>query len=91
MYHSKKIGVFISHIFGEYQHQVCQGIFDAATEYGYLVEVFHSTDGENASTLQGELGILNVPSYHEYDGIILALGTYLEPALVMHTPKTLAK
>ena len=81
MYHSKKIGVFISHIFGEYQHQVCQGIFDTATEYGYLVEIFHSTDGENPGTLQGESGILDVPSYHEYDGIILALGTYLEPAL----------
>lgn len=81
MYHSKKIAVFISHIFGEYQQQVCQGIFDAATEYGYLVEVFHSTDGENPGTLYGELGILDVPSYSEYDGIILALGTYLEPTL----------
>lgn len=81
MYHSKKIAVFISHIFDEYQQQVCQGIFDAATEYGYLVEVFHSTDGENPGTLHGELGILDVPSYSEYDGIILALGTYLEPTL----------
>lgn len=81
MYHSKKIGVFISHIFGEYQQKVCQGIFDTAAEYGYLVEVFHSTDGENPGTLQGELGILDVPSYQEYDGIILALGTYLEPSL----------
>lgn len=83
MYHSKKIAVFISHIFGEYQQQVCQGIFDAAAEYGYLVDIFHSTDGENPGTLQGELGILDVPSYLEYDGSILALGTYLEHSLAV--------
>ena len=53
MYHSRKIGVFISHLFGEYQHNLCQGILDTAKEYGYLVEIFASTDGETPNTLAG--------------------------------------
>lgn len=40
MYRSKKIGVFISHIFGAYQQGVCQGIVDRALEYGYTAEIF---------------------------------------------------
>ena len=78
MYHSKKIGVFISHLFGEYQHNLCQGIIDAAKEYGYLVEIFASTDGETPNTLTGEEGILDIPSYQDFDGIIFASGTYPE-------------
>ena len=35
MYHTKKIGVFVSHIVGEYQRSICQGIIDQASEYGY--------------------------------------------------------
>ena len=65
MYHSRKIGVFISHLFGEYQHNLCQGILDTAKEYGYLVEIFASTDGETPNTLAGEEGILTIPSQTE--------------------------
>ena len=78
MYHSRKIGVFISHLFGEYQHNLCQGILDTAKEYGYLVEIFASTDGETPNTLAGEEGILTIPSYQDFDGIIFANGTYPE-------------
>lgn len=81
MYHSKKIGVFISHLFGEYQQQVCQGILDTAREYGYLTEIFVSTDKETPNTLAGEEGILTIPSYQDFDGIIFANGTYLESRL----------
>ena len=40
MYQAKKIGIFISHIFGEFQRSLCQGIIDKATEFGYIVEIF---------------------------------------------------
>lgn len=81
MYHTRKIGVFISHIFGDYQQKLCQGIFDEALEYGYQVEVFASTDGENPGTLYGEESILQVASCQEFDGIIYVNGTYLEKKL----------
>lgn len=81
MYHTKKIGVFISHIFGNYQQKLCQGIIDEAVEFGYQVEVFTSTDGENPETLSGEESILRAASCQEFDGIIYASATYLEAKL----------
>lgn len=81
MYHTRKIGLFISHIFGDYQQQLCQGIFDEAQEFGYQVEVFTSTDGENPGTLAGEESILKVASCQEFDGIIFVNTTYLEAKL----------
>lgn len=81
MYHTGKIGVFISHIFGDYQHTLCQGIFDEAREFGYQVEVFASTDGENPGTLSGEESILKIASCQDFDGIIFASETYLEARL----------
>lgn len=81
MYHTRKIGVFISHIFGDYQQKLCQGIFDEALEYGYQVEVFTSTDGENPGTLSGEESILKIAPCQEFDGIIFVNTTYLEVKL----------
>lgn len=81
MYHTRKIGVFISHIFGDYQQKLCQGIFDEALEYGYQVEVFASTDGENPGTLSGEESILKIAPCQEFDGIIFINTTYLEVKL----------
>lgn len=82
MYHSKKIGVFISHIFGYYQTNVCQGIIDKAMEYGYTTEIFTSLDGENlGSYAVGEDGILRIPNYDSLDGIIFAPETYLSSDL----------
>ncbi|MBD5449388.1 MAG: GGDEF domain-containing protein [Lachnospiraceae bacterium] len=78
MYHSKKIGVFISHIFGAYQQGVCQGIIDKALEYGYTAEIFTSLDGENLGTYEiGEESILRIPNYDSFDGIIFASDTYI--------------
>ena len=82
MYHAKKIGVFISHIFGVYQQGVCQGIIDKAAEYGYTTEIFTSLDGENLSTYEnGEDSILRIPNYDNFDGIIFASDTYVSADL----------
>lgn len=77
MYHSKKIGVFISHIMGHYQKNVCQGIIDKALEYGYTAEIFTTMDGENLGEYGiGEESILRIPNYADYNGIIFASETY---------------
>lgn len=82
MYRSKKIGVFISHIMGHYQKNVCQGIIDKALEYGYSAEVFASLDGENLGTYgRGEENILNIPNYAELSGVVFASDTYPHPGL----------
>ncbi len=82
MYHTKKIGVFISHIFGHYQKHVCQGIIDKALEYGYTAEIFSSMDGENLGLYGiGEESILRIPNYEDLDGIIFASDTYLSTEL----------
>ncbi|MDE6847675.1 MAG: GGDEF domain-containing protein [Lachnospiraceae bacterium] len=82
MYHSQKIGVFISHIFGVYQQGVCQGIIDKALEYGYTAEIFTSLDGENLGVYEiGEESILQIPNYDSFDGIIFASDTYISSDL----------
>lgn len=82
MYHAKKIGVFISHIFGVYQQGVCQGIIDKALEYGYTAEIFTSLDGENLGAYEvGEECILQIPNYESFDGIIFASDTYISSEL----------
>ena len=82
MYHSKKMCVFISHIFGVYQQGVCQGIIDKALEYGYTVEIFTSLDGENLGAYEiGEEGIMRIPNYDSFDGIIFASDTYISSDL----------
>lgn len=78
MYHSGKIGVFISHIMGYYQKNVCQGIIDKALEYGYTAEIFTSLDGEDLGDYDiGEQSILHIPDYADYCGIVFASETYL--------------
>lgn len=73
----KKIGVFISHIFGEYQRNVCQGIIDKALEYGYHVEIFETMDGEDMNDRDsGEQSVLNIPCFDELSGLIFASDTY---------------
>lgn len=77
MYHTEKIGVFISHIMGYYQKNVCQGIIDTAQEYGYCTDIFTTLDGEDLGDYGiGEESILHLPDYREYDGIIFASDTY---------------
>ncbi|MGN0156000.1 MAG: substrate-binding domain-containing protein [Lachnospiraceae bacterium] len=82
MYHTKKIGVFISHIFGNYQYHLCQGIADRAAEYGFITEIFTSTDGEDLGEYaQGEESILRIPNFNQFSGVILASETYLQKDL----------
>ncbi len=92
MYRTKKIGVFISHIYGNYQSRLCQGIIKKAEDYGYLVEIFASNEGENLGDYgMGEFGILNIPRPDDYAGIIMASGTYLLPTLEQAIMKMLQK
>ncbi len=83
MYRSnRKIGVFISHIYGDYQKKLCSGITSKAAQYGYLVDFFASNDGENLGEYgTGEFSVLQIPKPDNYAGIILASGTYLLPDL----------
>lgn len=82
MQNKKKIAFFISHIFGEYQRNLCTGIITKATEYGYHIDIFVSNDGETTAELeQGESSILKIPNFSSYRGVIFASGTYLDSGL----------
>lgn len=85
-----KIAVFISHIYGDYQRNLCQGVIDKATEFGYYVDIFASND-ENilGKYATGESGILDIPNPATYDGVILSSGTYLVPELCSRVIETL--
>lgn len=78
MYHTKKIALFISHIFGEYQKNVCQGVVDQAAEYGFKTEIYAtSSDGEDLGQYGiGETSILRIPNFEDFSGIVVASGTY---------------
>lgn len=90
MYHRKKIAVFISHIYGDYQSRLCSGIVKKAREYGYLVEFFASNDGESLGDYgTGEFNIINIPIPDNYAGVILASGTYLLSSLEKNIVKLL--
>lgn len=92
MYHTKKIGIFISHIFGSFQSQLCQGIIDKASEFGYTAEIFSSTDGEDVGSYSlGETSILRIPNFDEFSGICFASGTYLLASLKDTIAETLRR
>lgn len=74
---SKKIALFISHIYGEYQRNLTQGIIDKALEYGYQTEVYTTNDGEELGGLsKTEECIFSLPVYSNLSGVIFASGTY---------------
>lgn len=89
MYHTKRIGIFISHIFGSFQKQLCQGIIDTVQTYGYCTDIFTSMDGENISYYaSGENSILKIPHFEDFSGIVFASDTYLSENLkqsILHT------
>lgn len=90
MHRTKKIGVFISHIYGDYQSRLCFGIIEKASEYGYLVEIFASNDGENLGDYgKGEFSILNIPRPDDYAGVIVASDTYVLSSLTQEIFKRL--
>lgn len=92
MYPTKKICVFISHIYGEYQLNLCAGAARKAAEYGYTIDFFASNDGENLGDYGiGEHSILQIVRPDNYAGVIVASGTYLLPSLekdIKHLLKT---
>lgn len=82
MYHTKKIGIFVSHIFGDFQRDLCQGLIDKASEFGYTAEIFASADGEDLGDYSlGEASILRIPDYNAFSGICFLSGTYLLSSL----------
>ena len=82
MVHKKKLAVFISHIYGDYQTDVIHGVIERAGEYGYRVDVYTTFDGEQLGRfLTGEITVLDIPSFDRYAGIICASGTYLSSAM----------
>lgn len=92
MYNYRKIGVFISHIYGPYQRELCQGIIDKAYSYGYRVEVFSSNDGEDFGyNKTGENSILRIPNFDKYSGVIFASSTYVLADLRDRIYETLKK
>ena len=82
MYHKKKIALFISHIYGEYQSNLCQGVIQQAAEYGYKVEVYATNDGEDLGEYsRGEAGICSIPNFSDIEGVLFASGTYADQKL----------
>ncbi|MBO7601366.1 MAG: substrate-binding domain-containing protein [Lachnospiraceae bacterium] len=78
----KKIALFISHIYGDYQKNLSQGVIDKALEYGFQTEVYATNDGENLGNFSAtEDCILSLPAYKNLDGIIFASGTYANSEL----------
>ena len=76
----KKIALFISHIYGEYQRNLSQGIIDKALEYGYQTEIYTTNDGEDLGGLTDtEKCLLELPVYSGLSGVIFASGTYSSP------------
>ncbi len=76
MFH-KKIALFISHIYGDYQRELSQGVADKALEYGYQTEVYTTNDGETLGGLtETEKCVLRLPVYENLSGIVFASGTY---------------
>ncbi|MCR5255551.1 MAG: GGDEF domain-containing protein [Acetatifactor sp.] len=72
------IAVFISHIYGDYQRDLCQGVIDKASQYGYHVDIFVSNDEKVLGNYsKGEFSILKIPNAANYDGVITSTGTYL--------------
>ncbi len=78
MNQSHKIAVFISHIYGNFQSKLCQGIIDKANEYGYALDFFVSNDEVVIQEYgTGEVNLFQVPDIRSYDGILISAGTYL--------------
>lgn len=82
MYQKKKLALFISHIYGEYQRGLCQGFIKQATDYGYATEIYATNDGENLGDYGlGEDSILQIPKFSNFDGVVFAASTYTDPVV----------
>ncbi|MBE5889912.1 MAG: GGDEF domain-containing protein [Lachnospiraceae bacterium] len=82
MYQKKNIALFISHVYGDYQKNLCQGVIRRAEEFGYRTEIYATNDGEDLGDYsKGEEIIMDIPNFSDLDGIIFAPGTYSSQAL----------
>lgn len=82
MYHDNKLAVFVSHLYGDYQRQLCQGIIDQAAEYGYRTEIYCSNDGEALGEyVAQEDAILRIPDFRYIDGAVFVSGPYVDVSL----------
>ncbi len=90
MYHDNKIALFISHIYGQYQRELAEGVISKALEYGYRTEVYCSNDGEELGQYgMAEQRILRIPDFSAIDGAVFASGTYLDEGLRTQIAQTL--
>jgi diguanylate cyclase (GGDEF)-like protein len=72
----KTIGVFISQANDDYQDALIRGISSRAKELDYNVAFFTNFGGYGQPAYDmGEKDIANIPSYEDFDGIILAMNT----------------
>jgi diguanylate cyclase (GGDEF) domain len=68
----KTIGVFISQIFEEYPNTLSHGIMKRANALNYNVAFFTNFGGFGQLAYDtGELHIVNLPNYEDFDGIIV--------------------
>jgi len=82
MYHKKKLAVFISHIYGNYQEKLITGICNRAYSLGYPLEIYSTNDGEDLGSYGiGEESFLRIPNFNDIEGIIFASGTYSDSEL----------
>ncbi len=82
MYHDNKLAVFVSHLYGDYQRQLCQGVIDRAAEYGYRTEIYCSNDGEALGEyVAQEDAILRIPDFRYIDGAVFVSGPYVDVSL----------
>ncbi len=82
MSNSHKLAVFISHIYGDFQSAVCEGIIEQAEAYGYQLDFYASNDENIIGDYGlGEKELFHVPNIHSYEGILCASGTYLVPSV----------
>lgn len=80
MSNTHKLAVFISHIYGDFQSSLCQGIVGKAKEYGYLIDFYVSNDEKVIGAYgSGEKDLFNVPNLNAYEGILISSDTYLVP------------
>lgn len=75
----KTIGVFMERAGSEFQNKLCQGVITKAEEMGYNVAVFSAFGnyGQNEKYFVGDQTLWELPTYEDFDGVILALDTII--------------
>lgn len=75
----RTIGVVLERATSEYQNNLCQGIITKAEKLGYNTAIFSAFGkyGQNERYFIGDQTIWTLPSYEDFDGMILALDTVI--------------